>query len=100
MAKATRVMMDPPPAPYALLEQAAHDNAINTASAGFFVLQAVVAWCVSDLVPKLPKPTQGGSRGQTAVPAATDTSMSVGLPDGHTTQYMAAIRHSACDPAI
>ena len=66
MAKATRVTIDLPPASYAILEQAAQDNGINTASAGSLILQAALARRVSGLVPKRPQKAKAGAGGRTA----------------------------------
>ena len=66
MAKATRVTIDLPPASYAILEQAAQHNGINTASAGSLILQAALARRVSTLVPKRPQKAKSGAGSEAA----------------------------------
>ena len=76
MAKSTRVTIDLPPASYAILEQAARENGINTASAGSLILQAGLVRRVSTLVPKRSRPAPSGSDGKAPAglggPAAVD----------------------------
>ena len=85
MAKSTRISVTLPPASYALLQQAAQENGINVAAAASLILQAALARRISGLVPKRPGKSGAGS-GQTAEPAATDTSPSLRLSEGRTTQ--------------
>ena len=85
MAKATRVTIDLPPASYAILEQAAQDNGINTASAGSLILQAALARRVSGLVPKRPQKAKTGAASRaTAETKAADDAVDPGssaVPD-------------------
>ena len=78
MSKATRVTIDLPPASYAILEQAAQDNGINTASAGSLILQAALARRVSGLVPKRPQMAKAGAGSRTA---AESSAPGVANPD-------------------
>ena len=73
MAKATRVTIDLPPASYAILEQAAQDNGINTASAGSLILQAALARRVSTLVPKRPQKAKSGTGSEAAAESSADS---------------------------
>ena len=84
MAKATRVTIDLPPASYAILEQAAQDNGINTASAGSLILQAALARRVSGLVPKRPQKAKSAAGGrvtaESSAPGTADPDRSA-VPD-------------------
>ena len=90
MAKATRVIIDLPPASYAMLQLAAQENGINAPSAGSLILQAALARRVSNLVPKRPQPVRSGSGGKATAetppaepgrPAAADATPPLGSPE-------------------
>ena len=76
MAKSTKVTIELPPASYAILQQAALENGINTPSAASLILQAALVRRVSSLVPKRPRPSKpgvGGTRTSATAPATDAT---------------------------